>query len=62
MTINNDCMTVTISIAKYEKLIESQTKLQIFERLAKREQSAYLDVTEVLAVLGIEREENGDTE
>ena len=62
MTINNDCMTVTISIAKYEKLIESQTKLQIFERLAKREQSAYLDVTAVLAVLGIEKEEKGDSE
>lgn len=62
MTINNDCMTVTISIAKYESLIESQTKLRIFERLAKREQSAYLDVTAVLAVLGIEREEKGDSE
>lgn len=62
MTINNDCMTVTISIAKYESLIESQTKLQIFERLAKRERSAYLDVTAVLAVLGIEREEKGDSE
>ena len=62
MKINNDCMTVTISIDKYEKLIESQTKLQIFERLAKREQSAYLDVTAVLAVLGIEREEKGDSE
>lgn len=62
MTINNDCMTVTISIAKYEKLIESQTKLQIFERLAKREQSAYLDVTAVLAVLGIKKEEKGDSE
>lgn len=62
MTINNDCMTVTISIAKYEKLIESQTKLQIFEKLAKREQSAYLDVTAVMAVLGIEREEKGDSE
>lgn len=61
MTINNDCMTVTISIAKYESLIESQTKLQIFERLAKREQSAYLDVTAVLAVLGIERDEKGDS-
>lgn len=62
MTINNDCMTVTIPIYKYEKLIESQTKLQIFERLAKREQSAYLDVTAVLAVLGIDREEKGDSE
>lgn len=62
MKINNDCMTVTISIDKYEKLIESKTKLQIFEKLAKREQSAYLDVTAVLAVLGIEREEKGDSE
>ncbi len=62
MKINNDCMTVTISIDKYEKLIESQAKLRIFERLAKREQSAYLDVTAVLAVLGIEREEKGDSE
>lgn len=62
MKINNDCMTVTISIDKYEKLIESQTKLQIFERLAKRERSSYLDVTAVLAVLGIEREEKGDSE
>lgn len=62
MTINNDCMTVTISIAKYERLIESQTKLQIFERLAKREQTAYLDVAAVLGILGVEREENGDPE
>ena len=62
MTINNDCMTVTIPIVKYEKLIESQAKLQIFERLAKREQSAYLDVTAVLAVLGIGKEEKGDSE
>ena len=46
MTINNDYMT--ISIAKYERLIESQTKLQIFERLAKREQTAYLDVASVI--------------
>ena len=62
MTINNDCMTVTISIAKYESLIESQTKLQIFEGFVKRERSAYMDVTAVLAVLGIEREEKGDSE
>ncbi len=62
MEINNDCMTVTISIDKYEKLIESQTRLQIFEKLAKGEQSAYLDIASVLAVLGIEREEKGDSE
>ncbi|RHF82003.1 hypothetical protein [Coprococcus comes] len=62
MTINNDCMTVTISIAKYERLIESQTKLQIFERLAKREQTAYLDVATVLGILEVGREEKGDSE
>ena len=62
MTINNDCTTVTISIAKYERLIESQTKLQIFERLAKREQTAYLDVTAVLGILEVGREEKGDPE
>lgn len=62
MTINNDCMTVTISIAKYESLIESQTKLQIFERLAKREQSSFVDLAAVLCILGVEREENGDPE
>ena len=62
MTINNDCMTVTISIAKYESLIESQTKLRILERLAKREQNAYMDVLTVLGILGVEREEKGDSE
>lgn len=62
MIINNDCMTVTISIAKYESLIESQTKLRILERLAKREQSAYMDVLTVLGILGVEREEKGDSE
>lgn len=62
MTINNDCMTVTISIDKYEKLIESQTKLKIFERLAKREQSSFVDLAAVLCILGVEREENGDPE
>ena len=62
MTINNDCITVTIPIAKYESLIESQTKLQIFERLAKREQTAYLDVAAVLGILEVGREEKGDSE
>ena len=57
-----DCMTITISTAKYEKLIESQTKLQIIERLAKRERTSYLDVATVLYILGVEREENGDPE
>ena len=47
-----DCMTITISTAKYEKLLESQTKLQIFERLAKREQTSYLDVATVFDILG----------
>lgn len=62
MTINNDCMTVTISTDKYEKLLESQTKLQIFERLAKREKSSYVELATILEILGVEREENGDPE
>lgn len=62
MIINNDFTTVTISIAKYERLIESQTKLQIFERLAKREQTAYLDVAAVLGILEVGREKKGDPE
>lgn len=62
MTINNDCTTVTIPTDKYEKLLESQTKLQIFERLAKRERTSYLDVSAVLCILEVEREENGDPE
>lgn len=62
MTINNDCITVTIPNAKYEKLLDSQTKLQIIERLAKRERTSYLDVSAVLCILGVEREENGDPE
>ena len=62
MTINNDCTTVTIPTDKYEKLLESQTKLQIFERLAKREQSSFVDLAAVLCILGAEREENGDPE
>lgn len=61
MTINNDCM-VTISTDKYEKLLESQTKLQIFERLAKREKSSYVELATILEILGVEREENGDPE
>lgn len=62
MTINDNCMTITIPTAKYEKLLESQTKLQIFERLAKREKSSYVDLATVLEILGVEREENGDSE
>lgn len=57
-----DYMTITISTAKYEKLLESQTKLQIFERLAKRERSSFVDLAAVLCILGVEREENGDPE
>lgn len=62
MTINDNCMTITIPTAKYEKLLESQTKLQIFERLAKREKSSFVDLAAVLEILGVEREENGDPE
>lgn len=62
MTINNDCMMITIATAKYEKLLESQTKLQIFERLAKREKSSFVDLAAVFCILGVEREENGDPE
>ena len=55
-------MTITISADEYKKLLESQTKLQIIERLAKRERTSYLDVSAVLCILEVEREENGDLE